>query len=437
MKLKSIALAVAILAVLSIAAYFLQRPPAPAGADPRTNRPVFDTKALEKTARIRLTDQGRTVILARQPDGKWIVPDYYGLPADFSKLTRFIDDLSSARIQRLVTQNPDVLARLEFKDTSVALLDSADKALWTLTLGKDAEGGGRFIRYDDEKKGYKASLNLFPDSTAKNWADTLLVDLKPDDVAGVEISFGDGAPVAAARASKEAAWIADDAPPGQRVRGDRIASLLGSFTSIRFQDTSDPTDANVEAAHRHRRTVKLTTFGRKVITVELGRKPEEKKVIDVPKTGVTGQDAANAGRKPGPGNPGAATPSPGIAAAAPAAGPGAAEAKEPAAASSTGGAESTTENAAPAKPAAPPPILSEEPKTETIPAGPVYAFITSSDPDAAVNGLMKKRAFQTYEWNLTNLPQKRDELFEPVPAPPPPEKKPGAAPAAGQADSKP
>ena len=57
------------------------------------------------------------------------------------------------------------------------------------------------------------------------------------------------------------------------------------------------------------------------------------------------------------------------------------------------------------------------------PAGPVYAFIASSDPAAPVNALMKKRAFQIYDWNFTSLPQKPDELFEPVPAPQPTEKK--------------
>src|ERR1017187_1317815 len=164
MKLKTLVLVVAILAVLSLAAYFLRRPRPPAGMDPRTKQPVFDAKALEKTAQIRLSDQGKTVVLARQPEGKWIVPSYYDIPADFSKLSRFIDDLTSAKIQRLVTQNPERLARLEFKDTSIALLDSADQVWWRLTLGKDAEGGGRFVRFDDEKKGYLANLNLFIDA---------------------------------------------------------------------------------------------------------------------------------------------------------------------------------------------------------------------------------------------------------------------------------
>jgi len=428
MKLKTLVLVVAILAALSLVAYYLQRPPTTAGTDPRTKQPVFDVTVLQKTSKIRFSDQGKTVVLARQPNGKWIVPTYYDIPADFAKLSRFIDDLTGGKIQRLVTQNPERLARLEFKDTSLTLLDAADHALWTLTLGKDAEGGGRFVRFDDEPKGYLASLNLFIDATAKNWVDTLLVELKPDDIAQVEVTFGDDAPVTATRAKKGEAWAAEKMPAGQRIKGDRITSLLSSFTSIRFQDTSDLNDANVEAARKHTRTIELTTFDHRTIKVEIGRKPEEKKVIEAPKTEAKGTEAAAAGQKPELGN-GGSTASPGEPAATlTTAEP---DAKSPAAAATAGSTGANPPNPAAGTPAAAPSAKPEEPKTETIPAGPVYAFITSSDPAAPINALMKKRAFQIFDWNFTSLPQKRDEFFEPVPATPA-EKKPGDAPTPGK-----
>ena len=50
---------------------------------------------------------------------------------------------------------------------------------------------------------------------------------------------------------------------------------------------------------------------------------------------------------------------------------------------------------------------------------------------------MKKRAFQIYGWNYTSLPQKSDELYEPVPAPPPEEKKPEAKPEQPKPEAKP
>jgi hypothetical protein len=406
MKLQTLVLTIAVLAVLSALVFFAQRPRKPADLDPRTGLPVFDVKFLEKTARIRLTDQGKTVLLAKQPDGRWVVASYYELPADFAKLGRFLDDLSNAKIQRLVTRTPERLARLEFKDTSIAFLDAADKAIWRLAFGKEAEGGGRFVRFGDEPKGYLANLSTYLDSDAKNWADSLLISLKADDLSGVELTFAGSDPVGATRAKKEDAWTAEKAPTGQRIKGDRITSLLSSFASLRFQDTSDLADANAEAARKNSRTLKFTTFDHKTITVQLGRKPEEKKPeAGSQKPGSASQDSNH--------NP------------------------EPNQATATSAKVETLNPEPAAAPAAPPPAKPEEPKVETIPAGPVYAFITDSDAAAPVNGLMKKRTYQVLDWNFTSLPQKPDEFFEPIPPPPAAEKKAEAKPAELTPETKP
>ena len=426
MKLKTLALSVAVLLVLAVVAYFLQRPPAAAAMDARIGQPVFAAKSLEKTTRLRITDQGKTVLLAKQSDGKWIDSSYYDLPADFSKLSRFIDDLANAKIQRLVTRSPERLARLDFKDTSIALLDSAGQALWAITLGKNAEGGGRFVKFDDEQKGYLANLSLFLDADAKNWADSLLVDLKPDDITGIEIGFETGEAVAASRARKEDAWTAAKAPAGQRIKGDRITALLSSFGSLRFQDTADLTDAKVETARQHSRTVRLTTFDHKSITLKLGRKPEEKL--------ETGERKPDTGKKDSATETGGSKPEAGSQLAAP---KRAGEGGEPKAASlgSTQNPEPNLSTAASAKVETLNPEPAAAPASQ--PPGPVYAFIASSDSAAPVNALMKKRAFQIYDWNFTSLPQKSDELYEPVPAPPPEEKKPEAKPEQPKPEAKP
>jgi hypothetical protein len=440
MKLRTLILSVAVLAALSAVAYLFQRPPAAAAMDARIGQPMFDAAVLGKAHQLRLVDQGKTVLLTKQPDGKWIDSSYFDLPADLSKLSRFTDDLSNAKIQRLVTRSPERLARLDFKDTSIALLDSAGRALWAITLGKNAEGGGRFVKFDDEQKGYLANLSPYLDADAKNWADSLLVDLKPDDIAAVEVGFAEGGPVVASRAKKEAAWAAAGAPAGQRIKSDRITSLLSSFGSLRFQDTADLTDANVEAARQHSRTVKLTTFDHKTITIHLGRKPEEKLETgnQIPDTGKKESATGTGGQKPEAGSQkskvGEPKPEAGNQLAAPkpvgeggkpeAASQGSAQNPEPNL-STVASAKVETLNPEPAaSPAAQPP-------------GPVYAYITSSDAAAPVNALMKKRAFQIYDWNFTSLPQKSDELFEPVPAPPPMEQPLEAKPEAPKPEAKP
>ena len=115
------------------------------------------------------------------------------------------------------------------------------------------------------------------------------------------------------------------------------------------------------------RAFKLTTFDGTTTTIAVGRKPEEKRPKKPDATPLTS----------------AATPPP------------------------------KPEDGSPAPPA------KDEALFDTIPAGPVYVFVTSSDEKAPVNALMKKRAFQVEDYVFTSLPEKPDDVFErraPAPA---------------------
>lgn len=389
MKLKTLIVSVLVLAALSAGAFLLRRPAPPPTADARLNQSLVDAATVEKAAKLRISDAGKTIELARQTDGTWRVPSYHDMPADFSKLTGFVGNLTEAKLQRLVTSNPERLARLEFKDTKIELLDGSDKVIFTVTLGKNPEtGSGRFVRFGDEPKAYQASLSAWLDTEARNWANAELLNVKPDDIAKIEIPFAEGGPIVVSRAKKDDAWSADQTPAGQKVKADKIASLLSSVGTVRFSDSTSLDDANATAAKANLRTFKVTTFDNKTVTVALGRKPEEKK-LKLPTPAADG--------KSGPAALGSLTDLAKKEEAKP-------------------GEEKKDD-----KPLAP--------EFETIPAGPVFAFVTHSDSAAPINALMQKRAFQIAEYTFTGLPQKSDELFEPAPPPAPPPTAPEAKPA--------
>lgn len=392
MKLKTIIVTVIVLAALSAVAYVARRPEAPAAADARVQQPLLDPAKAEKIGKVRFADAGKQIELTRQGDGSWRVTSYHDLPADFGKLSGFIASLTEAKIQRLVTSNADRIGRLEFKDTRIDLLDSAGQSIFGVILGKTPEtGGGRFVRFGDEQKAYLASLNAWLDTEGKNWANAELLSLKADDIAKVEIPFAEGGPLTVSRAKKDEAWKADKTPAGQQVKADKVSALLSSLGTVRFSDTTAPDDASVAPAKANLRTFKVTTFDNKTVSIALGRKPEEKKLKPVtPATdGKSGPAAlgslAELGKKDDK-----------------------KDAAQP-------GAEKKDD-----KPLAP--------EFETIPAGPVFAFITHSDTAAPVNGLMQKRAYQISDYTFTGLPQKAEELFEAAPAAPAPapEAKPAA-----------
>lgn len=382
MKLKSLSIVVAILAVLSAITWYVQRPAPPPSADARVGQPLANAATLDKAVKIRLGDQGKLLLLVKAGDGGWHVPDYYDFPADFSKLTKLVSDLTDARLQRLVTSNPERISRLEFNDSKITFLDGSDQELWSVTLGRNADNGGRFVRFGSEQKAYLATYNGFLEVDPKFWADSQLLNLKTDDIARVEISFPETATpdVSVARAKKEEAFTADKAPEGRKLKADAVTSVLNSLATLRFSDTSDPTDPNAVAARSHARTVKITRFDGRTVTLALGRKPEEKIIkpaaaapADASKAGPNGMLSALQGEKKDPAPAADAATKPGD------------------------GPAKTLESA-----------------TETVPAGPVYAFISDSDTKAPINALMAKRAFQVPDYSLTSLPQSPDDLFEPA-----------------------
>src|ERR1700722_20539450 len=93
MKLKTLVITVALLAALSLVAYFRNRPVSQAPADPRGGKPVLDAETASRAAGLAISDQGKKVELARGADGTWRVTSYFGLPASFDKIARLIHDL--------------------------------------------------------------------------------------------------------------------------------------------------------------------------------------------------------------------------------------------------------------------------------------------------------------------------------------------------------
>lgn len=368
MKLKSLLLIVALLAAASIAVMIARRPAAPLSADARIDQPLLSADLAEKAAQIRFTDAGKTVTVVKLADGTWSIPAYYDFPANFGKIARSISDLTDAKLTRLVTTNPDRIARLEFKDSQIALLDASGKELWNVTLGKANESGGRFVRFGSEPKAYLTSLNAWLDTEPKNWARPELLNLKPEDIAQLELPLEGAPPVIVSRDKKESLFAATNLPAGQKLKTERVTSALASLTSLAFTETNDLTDANAIAAKAHQRVYKLTTFDGKTYTVALGRKPEEKKI------------------KPPTTDPAALGKATDFAATG--------EAKPPADA-----------------------LAKLQPEFETIPAGPVFVVVSSSDDKAPLNALMQKRAFQVGDYVFTSLPQKTEDLFEPTSAP--------------------
>lgn len=373
MKLKTLIVTVVILAAAAVGVKFATRPAAPRAADERVGQPLVPPSAVEITTHLKISDQGKTVEIVKSTDGSWRVPSYYDFPADFSKLSNFVNELNNAKIDQFVTSNPERLARLEFKGTHVELIDQNQKSLVQIEIGKVADAGGRFVRFGQEARAYRSGFNPYLDVEPKSWVDSTLLSLKSDDIAKIEFDFPAGKSVTVSRAKKEDNFTTTDAAADEKLKTDKISGLISSLGNLRFSDTSELADPMAAAAKEHQRSAKITTFDGKTFSVALGRKPEQK-IVKPP--------AAKSDENSGPASLGSIAD---IAKAEPSMPGDAAKDHVPKIA---------------------------QPETETIPAGPIFAFISSSDAAAAINALSAKRAFQVPEYVFSSMPEKRDDLFE-------------------------
>lgn len=382
MKLRTLLLVVTILAALSAAVFFTQRSPRPKSADIRLGEPLTTIAQIEEAVNLRVTDQNKTVTLARQPDGSWSVTSFFDLPADFAKITGLVGSLTEAKIQRLVTTRAERMDHLGFKDTQVVLINTSGKEFLSLSLGKNAEGGGRFVRYGVEPKAYLANFEGSLDAESKNWANPILLNLKPEDIAQADISTGQGSSILISRTKKDEAWTSAQIPGGKKINANKISALLASLGNLRFTETSELNDPGYIATKASARVCKLTTFEGKTLTLTFSHKPEEKisptaAIADVTTSPSKPSPALNAPKQivfP----PSDAGPIP-----------------------------------------LPQPANTTTPGFAKAPVNPVFVVITHSDASAPVNAIMQKRAFQIAGYILADLPQKADELFESIPPPEP------------------
>jgi hypothetical protein len=274
MKLKTLALIVAVLAVLSAGTWYLQRPAPEAPADPRVGQSFLPAALLSSAAKLVITTPEGAVTLAKGTGDRWSVPSYYDFPADMPKLIRLVDTLQEAKLERLVTTNPSYIARLGFGDTRIAIQDTGGKEIWGLSLGKLADRGGTFIQFSGETKAFLGNFTAYLDANAGNWADHQLVELKADTVAAVEINFPeeDNRNVRFARTKAGEAFTTD----GFAVRQDLVNNLVNLHTSVSYNDTEEPDSAGAKAAQPRSRTVKLTTFDGHSVTLTYSQKAEPK-----------------------------------------------------------------------------------------------------------------------------------------------------------------
>ena len=354
MNIKNLYISAGVLAVFAIATSLFKRSDSAPLLDDRVGTALVDPTALRDTVKIVIEMEDETLSFANQGKSNlWVLESRFDLPTSYDRISEFAQNVSEAKLQRLVSENPDRIAKLGFETGErIRFVDKLGNDIVAFQLGKETENGRQFMRYEGEEKAFLVDTTFFINSSLDSWLEKKLVDFEADDVTAIEATLQNGDQINVIRGNADSEWETGDAlPEGKILNQSSIGQIASRLSDLTFTATAEIDDENVVAAkeNSHQFTLKLNSGNS--YEYSIGRQPEVKIEKELRKEGENGETTAE---------------------------------------------------------------IEEEVLT---PEGPVYYFITSSESEDPVNAYMARAAFEASSYQFTSLPDTLDKLLSEAPEP--------------------
>ncbi len=273
MNTKGLIAVVGVLGVLAAGLWWSSGRESAGGADPDSwaGKKLLAPEVLGAATEIELAAADGSKVVLRKEGENWVLPEYFGLPADFGKLSSFTRTLLEADVDRHVTSNPERIGRLELGANTVRLL-GAEGPVWELETGARGASAGQYVRIGKGESVYLTAASLYVDANEKNWARKQPLEFAEAEVARVEIAL-EGETVVFARESEGAEFAGVDFAENEKAKAAEVSRLVRNLVSARFADAVEAGDEDAVAARENAVPVSLELFDGRKFSLEIGRRP--------------------------------------------------------------------------------------------------------------------------------------------------------------------
>ena len=216
-------------------------------------RPAFPLLQADpgRIAGLTLLAQGETATLARGENGRWVMADKGGYPADQAQVRMLLQGLAKLTLYQRKTALPERLPRLWLEDPAAAeargvrltLRDAEGAVLADAVFGKTSNDllgtveGGVYLRFGAEDQAWLAAGRLPLPGGPEDLLDRSLVSLPDDTIRRVEIAAPDGAGLLAERERGEPSLTVERGLPEGRTADPRALARLASLVDgLLFED---------------------------------------------------------------------------------------------------------------------------------------------------------------------------------------------------------
>jgi hypothetical protein len=169
---------------------------------------------------------GKASILKQE--GRWVLEEKSGYDVDFSKLSRFLLNISEQKILEEKTSLSSNHPRL---GVSVKGPGAASRVIlmpgeYSLLVGNDAPSQGSFVRYADEAQVYLTDKPLNASVNWLDWIDAVVINIEPANVSRVRIETRPVQVLAANRDEVSGEFELLGIPAGRELKYATVADSL-------------------------------------------------------------------------------------------------------------------------------------------------------------------------------------------------------------------
>ena len=233
---------------------------------------ILDSTALGKVDKLALKNSENEIVLVKTEDSSWVIENGEGLEGDASRIYRFIDDLSSSKIERTVSSSADKNSEYGFGLSSVkVLIEEGGRLIRELHLGETRSGGGQYIKLDQQESIYLISKSVSSDLTKDYWAYKTLIEIPKSNVKGIWWSEAKNKSKTVSYVREKASdefKISRSSGPIKEENFSRVLKALENLAFIKLKDRSDKETAS--SIEKSSKLIRVRLFDGRELNLTVG-----------------------------------------------------------------------------------------------------------------------------------------------------------------------
>ncbi len=272
MKLKTLSIFTGILFIASIFVYMNENK---RGTDLLTGSDYVKGLDINKVQKISLSFSGDNKITLTRDSNRFVLENHKSYPASTDKVNDLIYKIASIQVKEKISSSADDddLKNYELnKDKRkylVELFDNDGKKTVSFSVGKSHKGKGNYLFKEGKKEIYLSQENLWLNSSYKDFINTVLFEVKKDDIEKVSLSSDKTLEIV----KKEKEFIVES-PTDKKYKKEKAEEYAKNFSSVRFDDFYSLTEPKVQALNFDK-DIKIKLKNKLIYKVSLAKDKED------------------------------------------------------------------------------------------------------------------------------------------------------------------